>query len=303
MKQIVILFGAPELNEDESEKLFIISQKYAFEIQNALSKRNVNPIVYCINELCDIDQMIYMMQCLNASNSEIVYFNCILGHTGYDGTITSVLEKCKTNFVGANSLLQKICNDKFLMGDLARDVVNIPDRYLINPGTYSFRSFPLFFNYSTIVKPNKGAGSRDIQIFDIDKLRDSFSVKEQSLLEIFIGGQDITSLVLYKKNVVYSALIKTKENFYLKSIKDSQQGIFEEFHHSSLNYICNSIQSTLLNASPLRIDFKYADNKFYLLDVNTQPSWEDDASAYNTWKLYNADKSYPDFLLEIIDEA
>mgnify|MGYP001248007007 FL=1 len=216
-----------------------------------------------------------------------VIFNALHGRYGEDGYIQSVLESLKIKYTHSGVLSSflamdkaisksifiknKILTPKFLLFDFKKQKLN----RLIAKKVKKKLKFPV------VIKPINEGSSVDVFISteknflsNLKKLKKY----EKILIEKYIQGREIQVAILGNKKLGAIELIP-KRKFYDYKAKYSNKAktkhiIPVSIKKSQMNKVLNiALQAhRILGCRGVtRSDFKFYKNKFYLLEVNTQP--------------------------------
>ena len=217
-----------------------------------------------------------------------IIFNALHGRFGEDGYIQSILEKIKikythsgiiSSFISMNKILSKelfiknkILTPKFIKYDfknnhtITKKIISKIDKKL---------KFPV------VIKPINEGSSVDVFICSkkniLGKLK-KLKKYNEIIIEKYIGGREIQVAILGKKKLGAIEL-KPKRKFYDYTAKYSSKAKTEhiipvDLKKKNLDKVLNiSLKAhKLLGCRGVtRSDFKFYKNKFYLLELNTQP--------------------------------
>ena len=217
-----------------------------------------------------------------------IIFNALHGRFGEDGYIQSILEKIKikythsgiiSSFIAMNKILSKelfikneILTPKFIKYDfknnhtITKKIISKIDKKL---------KFPV------VIKPINEGSSVDVFICSkkniLGKLK-KLKKYNEIIIEKYIGGREIQVAILGKKKLGAIEL-KPKRKFYDYTAKYSSKAKTEhiipvDLEKKNLDKVLNiSLKAhKLLGCRGVtRSDFKFYKNKFYLLELNTQP--------------------------------
>ena len=217
-----------------------------------------------------------------------IIFNALHGRFGEDGYIQSILEKIKikythsgiiSSFISMNKILSKelfiknkIRTPKFIKYDfknnhtITKKIISKIDKKL---------KFPV------VIKPINEGSSVDVFICSkkniLGKLK-KLKKYNEIIIEKYIGGREIQVAILGKKKLGAIEL-KPKRKFYDYTAKYSSKAKTEhiipvDLEKKNLDKVLNiSLKAhKLLGCRGVtRSDFKFYKNKFYLLELNTQP--------------------------------
>ena len=217
-----------------------------------------------------------------------IIFNALHGRFGEDGYIQSILEKIKikythsgiiSSFISMNKILSKelfiknkILTPKFIKYDFK-------NKYTITKNIISKIDKKLKF--PVVIKPINEGSSVDVFICSkkniLGKLK-KLKKYNEIIIEKYIGGREIQVAILGKKKLGAIEL-KPKRKFYDYTAKYSSKAKTEhiipvDLEKKNLDKVLNiSLKAhKLLGCRGVtRSDFKFYKNKFYLLELNTQP--------------------------------
>ena len=208
-------------------------------------------------------------------------FIALHGSFGEDGSIQSILSEMNIPYNGSNEKSSKICFDK---AETKKIVIG---EGIDSPKYYhtSSNSCNDHFDFSAekyVVKPNAQGSSVGFNIVnDLSKINDVIDIAldfdRSVLIEEFINGREITVSVLGEESLPVIE-IKPKSGVYDYNSK---------YIIGETDYICpaemnsvkyRSVQDCALKIHKMlscdvysRVDFKFFDNKFYFLEINTLP--------------------------------
>ena len=217
-----------------------------------------------------------------------IIFNALHGRFGEDGYIQSVLESLKIKYTHSGVLSSSIAMDKIISKEIFIKNKILTPKYFkfifdnnILKKDKIINKIKLKLKFPVIIKPINEGSSVDVFICSeknlIKNLKKLKKYKE-ILIEEYIGGREIQVAILGKKKLGAIEL-KPKRKFYDYKAKYSLSAKTEHLipvNLSSKNM--NKVLDISLKAhnclgcnGVTRSDFKFYNNKFYLLEVNTQP--------------------------------
>ena len=214
-----------------------------------------------------------------------VIFNALHGQFGEDGYIQSILENLKIPYTHSGVLASSIAMNKEISKKIfIRNKILTP-KYI----KYSFDKSKLELNkliekklnFPVVIKPiNEGSS---VNVFICRKKEIQKKIKKlkdygQILIEEFIPGREIQAAILGEKKLGAIEL-KPRRKFYDYEAKYNVKAKTKHIIPVNLNkkkYM--ELMKISLKAHKLigcrgvsRSDFKFYKNKFYLLEINTQP--------------------------------
>ncbi len=214
-------------------------------------------------------------------------FNLLHGRYGEDGYIQSILESERIKYTHSGVLSSSLAIDK----EIAKKI--FIKNHILTPPYFKF-SFKNNFNIKTIknkidktlkfpvvLKPVNEGSSVGVYISNRNNFYSNLVKLEKFkdvLIEKYIPGREIQAAILGNKKLGIIEL-KPKRKFYDYKAKYSNNAKTEHIipvNISSKNYI--KVNSIAMKAHKLlkcrgvsRSDFRFFNNKFYLLELNTQP--------------------------------
>ena len=214
-----------------------------------------------------------------------VIFNALHGQFGEDGYIQSVLEKFKIPYTHSGVLASSIAMDKEISKKIfIKNKINTPKFFVYN---YDYKSSELIKNiqlklkFPVVVKPLNEGSSVNVFICNKSNLvQKVLSLKhyKKIMIEEFIGGREVQVAIMGNKKLGAIEL-KPKRAFYDYQAKYNTRAKTEhiipvKLSRNKLNHVMNIAQKAhqIIGCSGVtRSDFKFFREKFYLLEINTQP--------------------------------
>ena len=214
-----------------------------------------------------------------------IIFNALHGQFGEDGYIQTILEGFKIPYTHSGVVASSLAMDKEISKKIfIKNKINTP-KYI----KYSFekKNFDLIkiiekkLKFPVIVKPINEGSSVNVFICtkkNILRILNSMKIYKQIIIEEFIGGREIQVAIMGNKKLGAIEL-KPKRKFYDYQAKYNVNAKTEHIIPVSLpKNKLNEIMNLSLKAHKVlgcngvtRSDFKFYKNKFYLLEINTQP--------------------------------
>ncbi len=216
-----------------------------------------------------------------------VVFNALHGRYGEDGYIQSILESEKIKYTHSGVLASSIAIDK----EISKKIF-LKNR-ILTPKYFKFcfdkfirkskliKKIESKLNFPVVIKPFNEGSSVEVYICNkknIFKNLNKLSSYKEIMIEKYIPGREIQVAIMGKKKLGTIELIP-KRKFYdyqaKYNSKSKTQHIIPVKLTSKKN---NEVLNIALKAHKLigckgvtRSDFKFYKNKFYLLEINTQP--------------------------------
>jgi len=229
-----------------------------------------------------------------------VIFNALHGQFGEDGYIQTILESFRIPYTHSGVIASSIAMDKEISKRIfIKNKINTP-KFI----TYSFdKKFSDLINeinkklkFPVVVKPINEGSSVNVYICtkkNIKKILNLMKSYKKIMIEEFIGGREIQVAVMGDKKLGAIEL-KPKRKFYDYQAKyntnaKTQHIIPVEMPKNKLDEVMNmalKAHKVIGCKGVTRSDFKFYKNKFYLLEINTQPgmtklSLVPEIAAYN----------------------
>jgi len=213
-----------------------------------------------------------------------VIFNALHGQFGEDGYIQSILEGFNIPYTHSGVISSSIAMDKEISKKFFRNNNIITPKSLL----YSFDENKDFvklierkLKFPVVVKPKNEGSSVNVFICNrknIKKTLKKMTSYGQIMIEEFIGGREIQVAIMGNKKLGAIEL-KPKRKFYdyqaKYNIKAKTEHIIPvELTKKKLNEVLNialKAHQKIGCRGISRSDFKFFNNKFYLLEINTQP--------------------------------
>ncbi len=214
-----------------------------------------------------------------------IIFNALHGQFGEDGYIQTILESTNIPYTHSGIISSAIAMDKVLSKKIFIKNKVLTPKYLI----YSFNEskknliklIEKKLKFPVVIKPiNEGSS---VNVFICAKMNIIKNLKflrdyKKIIIEEFIPGREIQAAIIGSKKLGAIEL-KPKRKFYDYQAKYNPKAKTEHIIPVDLSKKkYNEIMSTTLKIHNLvgcrgvtRSDYKYYRDKFYLLEINTQP--------------------------------
>ena len=263
-----------------------------------------------------IDPKIDFLSKLKKFKPDIV-FNALHGRYGEDGYIQSILETVKIKYTHSGVKSSSIAIDK----DLSKKIFK--KNKILTPIGFKFQ-YKEDPNYNLLIKKiNKNLGfpvvlkpvneGSSVGVFICNKsnvLRNLIKLRDfdEILVEKYIPGREIQSAILGKKAIGSIELIP-KRKFYDYKAKYNKQANTKHVMPAKLSMKkYREVNRLALKAHKLlncrgvsRSDFRFYKNKFYLLELNTQPGMTSLSLVPEIAKYVNID--FNQLIDELIKDA
>ena len=214
-----------------------------------------------------------------------VIFNALHGQFGEDGYIQTILEKFNIPYTHSGVIPSAIAMDKEISKKIfIKNKINTPKFFTYS---YDLKNLALIkkinkkLKFPVVVKPLNEGSSVNVYICNkknIIKILNSMKNYNKVMIEKFIGGREIQVAIMGNRKLGAIEL-KPKRRFYDYKAKYStnaktQHLIPVELSKNKLNQVLNIAMKAhkVIGCSGVtRSDFKFYKDKFYLLEINTQP--------------------------------
>ena len=214
-----------------------------------------------------------------------IIFNALHGQFGEDGYIQTILEGFKIPYTHSGVIASSLAMDKVISKKIfIKNKINTP-KYI--KYSYQENNFDLIKNiekklkFPVVLKPINEGSSVNVFICtkkNILRVLSSMKVYKEIMIEEFIGGREIQAAIMGNKKLGAIEL-KPKRKFYDYEAKYSVNAKTE--HIIPVKLSKNKLKEVMdlsFKAHKIigckgvtRSDFKFYKNKFYLLEINTQP--------------------------------
>jgi D-alanine-D-alanine ligase len=283
-KRILILSGG-------ISKERLISLDTGMQVAKELKKNGYE------TKICEPDKNLEKK--INKFKPKII-FNALHGQFGEDGYIQTILEQYKIPYTHSGVIASSIAMDKEVSKKIFIKNKIITPKFI--KYSYNKKNLDLIrfienkLKFPVVVKPINEGSSVNVFICtkkNIIKILNSMKSYKQVIIEEFISGREIQVAIMGIKKLGAIEL-KPKRKFYDYQAKyntnaKTQHIIPVELSKNKLDEVKNIAHKAhkLIGCRGItRSDFKFYKNKFYLLEINTQPgmtklSLVPEIAAYN----------------------
>ena len=215
-----------------------------------------------------------------------VIFNALHGQFGEDGYIQTILEQYQIPYTHSGPIASSIAMDKEISKKIfINNNINTPKfiKYSFDKkkSTKLIEQISDKLKFPVVVKPINEGSSVNVYICtkkNITKILKSMESYKEVMIEEFIAGREIQVAIMCNKKLGAIEL-KPKRKFYDYDAKyntnaKTQHIIPVEISRNKLNEVMNmalKAHKVIACRGVSRSDFKFYRNKFYLLEINTQP--------------------------------
>ena len=213
--------------------------------------------------------------------------NLLHGRYGEDGYIQSILESEKVKYTHSGVLSSSLAIDKEISKKIfIKNKILTPPYFKFifkkkNDYKNVIKKIDRTFKFPVVLKPINEGSSVGVYISNKKNFYNNLMKLQnfkEILIEKYIPGREIQAAILGNKKLGIIEL-KPKRKFYDYKAKYSKSAKTEHLIPVNISYKnFNKINSIALKAHQLlkcrgvsRSDFRFFNNKFYLLELNTQP--------------------------------
>ncbi len=229
-----------------------------------------------------------------------VIFNALHGQFGEDGYIQTILEKFKIPYTHSGVIASSIAMDKEISKKIfIKNKIKTPKFFIYNYDTKKtdlIKKINKNLKFPVVVKPINEGSSVNVFICNkknIIKIINYLKNYKRIMIEKFIGGREIQVAIMgnkilgaielkpkrkfYDYQAKYNSKAKTKHIIPVQLTKKKLEEILSTAYRAHQKIGCKGVT---------RSDFKFFRDKFYLLEINTQPgmtklSLVPEIAAYN----------------------
>ena len=234
----------------------------------------------------ELDAKGYFVDKLKKLKPKII-FNALHGKYGEDGFVQSILESLEIPYTHSGILSSSLAMDKELSRLIfKKNNIKVPKYFLLqkdHEGDLKRKMKNKKIKFPIVIKPiNEGSSlgvyicKNEIQFYkNYKKLKKEY---DRILVEEYIPGKEIQAAVMGKKALGAIELIPGRE-FYDYKAKYSASAKTKHIMPAPLSpkkykevlFLAKKAHNLLGCRGITRSDFRFFKNKFYLLEVNTQP--------------------------------
>ena len=225
-----------------------------------------------------------LFKIVKAFKPEII-FNALHGQFGEDGYIQSILENIGIPYTHSGTISSAQAMDKEISKKMfIKNKILTPKyiKYSFDKSKSELRS--LIRNklgFPVVIKPINEGSSVNVficNLSNINKKLNMLKIYKEILIEEFIPGREIQAAII-GKNKLGAIELKPKRKFYDYQAKYNSKAKTEHIipvnlskkKYNELMSISIKVHNLLGCRGVTRSDFKFYKNKFYLLEINTQP--------------------------------
>ena len=218
-----------------------------------------------------------------------VIFNALHGKDGEDGVAQSYFEYLRIPYTHSGVISSYNSMDKVISKKIfIKNKILTPNYFTIRKDEMKTSSFKKTFvkknfSFPIVIKPISEGSSLGVKIVknfvELKKIAKSlFKKYNQLMIEKYIGGQEVQVAVINNKPLGAIELIPRRPFYdfkakYTKSAKTEHvmPARIKKDKYSEVLKLALKAHLALSCKGVTRTDFKFFKNKFYLLELNTQP--------------------------------
>jgi D-alanine-D-alanine ligase len=239
-----------------------------------------------------------------------IIFNALHGQFGEDGYIQTILESTKVPYTHSGVISSAIAMDKILSKKIFIKNNILTPKYILHsfdrPKSDLIKIIQKKLKFPVVIKPiNEGSS---VNVFICNKKNISKNLKKlvdykKVIIEEFIPGREIQAAIIGRKKLGAIEL-EPKRKFYDFEAKYNPKAKTKHLipvnlpkkKYNELMNIAFKAHNLIKCRGVTRSDFKFFNNKFYLLEINTQPgmtklSLVPEIAAYHGISFINLIKS------------
>ena len=266
-------------------KILILGGGYSKE--RSISLRSAQAIIKTINKIYKIkfcDPSCELFKTIESFKPDVI-FNALHGRFGEDGYIQSIIETLGIRYTHSGVISSMSAMDKEISKKIFIKNKILTPKY-IKLKNYNndvnYRKIKNYLNYPVVIKPLNEGSSLDVYICNnkssLSKKLKKMKDYKEILIEKFIPGREIQVAIMGNKKLGAIEL-KPKRKFYDYKAKYNSNAKTEHIipvnlskkYYDKVNQIAFKAHNLLKCKGITRSDFKFYKNRFYLLEVNTQP--------------------------------
>ena len=246
----------------------------------ALKKKKYNVSIF--------DPKIKNLNLINKKKVDVI-FNALHGKDGEDGVAQSYFEYLKIPYthsgvISSYNAMNKIISKKIFI----KHKIKTPEFFIMQKEEFNNKKIKKILinkriSFPVVIKPVNEGSSLGVQVCKsflslIKNTKNLFKKYDQLILEKYIGGQEIQVAVINSNSIGAIELIP-KRSFYdykakytrAAKTKHVMPARLSKKKYSQVLLIAKKAHQVLQCKGVTRSDFKFFKNKFYLLEINTQP--------------------------------
>ena len=239
-------------------------------------------------KVSSFDPKIKNFNLINKKKIDVI-FNALHGRDGEDGVAQSYFEYLKIPYTHSGVISSFNAMNKLISKEIfIENNIKTPRFNLIKKTEFKIKGIKKIFtlkkiNFPVVLKPINEGSSLGVEICKnkeklLRSFRNLFKKYDQLILEEYIGGQEVQVAVinsvplgaieLIPKRLFYDYKAKYTKKAKTKHVMPAR--LSKKKYNEILN-IAKKTHNVLKCRGVTRSDFKFFNNIFYLLEINTQP--------------------------------
>ena len=225
---------------------------------------------------------------INKNKTDVI-FNSLHGKDGEDGIAQSYFEYLRIPYTHSGVISSFNAMNKIISKEIfKKNKIKSPEYFVIKKGDLSRSKLKSFIKkhslkFPIVVKPVNEGSSIGVKIakdfINLNKASKSLFIKyEELMFESYVGGQEIQVAVINGRSLGAIEL-EPKRQFYDYKAKYSKSANTKHIMPANLKKkkynevlkIAKKAHNALGCKGITRSDFKFFNNQFYILEINTQP--------------------------------
>ena len=266
-------------------KILVLAGGYSKE--RSVSLRSAKAIIKSINKLYKIqfcDPCHDFFKKIENFKPDVI-FNALHGRFGEDGFIQSILETLGIKYTHSGVISSMTAMDKEISKKIFIKNKILTPNYIklknIND-KINYAKIKNYLNYPVVIKPINEGSSLDVYICNnksiLSRKLKKMKNYNEILIEKFIPGREIQVAIMGNRKLGAIEL-EPKRKFYDYKAKYNSNAKTRHIipvnlskkNYKKINQIAFKAHKLLKCRGITRSDFKFYKNKFYLLELNTQP--------------------------------
>ena len=246
----------------------------------ALKKKNYNVSTF--------DPKFKNFNLINKKNIDVI-FNALHGKNGEDGIAQSYFEYLKIPYTHSGVISSHNAMNKIISKEIfIKNKIQTPNFFTIKRIKFNIQKLNKNIinkkiKLPIVVKPTNEGSSLGVEVCKsknqlLSATKKLFKKYDQLIFEEYIGGQEIQAAVINSESLGAIELVP-KRLFYDYKAKYTKGAKTKHIMPAKLNknkykevlQIAKKTHQALGCKGITRSDFKFFDNKFHLLEINTQP--------------------------------
>ncbi len=271
------------------KKILVLGGGYSKE--RSISLKSAKAVIKSINNKYKVkfaDPCNNLLKTVENYKPDVI-FNALHGRFGEDGYIQSILETLAIKYTHSGVKSSMSAMDKEISKKIFLKHKILTPKYIKiknNIENLNYKRIKKYLGYPVVIKPINEGSSLDVFICD-NKLSLSKKLKKlrhyrELLIEKFIPGREIQVAIMGNK-ILGPIELKPRRKFYDYKAKYNSKAKTEHIipvnlnkkNYQKINNIAYKAHKLLNCKGITRSDFKFYKNKFYLLELNTQPGMTD----------------------------